>query len=35
VKEFADKVGLPIEATRGGAETAYPEYHRNTPSTGH
>jgi hypothetical protein len=35
VKEFADKVGLPIDATRGGAETAYPEYYRKTPSTGH
>ncbi|MGH2399742.1 MAG: hypothetical protein ACRDF6_07835, partial [bacterium] len=26
VKEFADEYGLPIEATRGGRETAYPEY---------
>jgi len=23
---FADKVGLPLEAVRGGAETTYPEY---------
>ena len=28
LQEFADKVGLPLEATRGGAETAYPEYQR-------
>ncbi len=25
--EFADWYGLPYEATRGGAETLYPEYH--------
>lgn len=24
--EFAEKYGLPLEPTRGGAETAYPEY---------
>ena len=24
--EFATRVGLPFEATRGGAETMYPEY---------
>jgi hypothetical protein len=24
--EFADKVGLPLDAVRGGAETTYPEY---------
>jgi hypothetical protein len=24
--EFAKKYGLPLEATRGGAETMYPEY---------
>ncbi len=28
LKEFADKVGLPLEATRGGPETAYPEFQR-------
>jgi hypothetical protein len=26
--EFADKVGMPHEATRGGAETMYPEYQK-------
>lgn len=26
LKEFADAYGLPYEATRGGKETAYPEY---------
>ncbi len=26
LKEFAEKFGLPIEATRGGKETMYPEY---------
>ena len=26
--EFADAYGLPFEATRGGAETLYPEYRR-------
>ena len=26
VKEFAEKYHLPFEATRGGAETTYPEY---------
>ena len=26
LKEFAERVGLPFEATRGGKETIYPEY---------
>ena len=26
LSEFADKHGLPVEPTRGGADTAYPEY---------
>ena len=26
LEEFAAKVGLPVEPTRGGAQTAYPEY---------
>lgn len=26
LKEFAQKHGIPVEATRGGAETMYPEY---------
>ena len=26
LKEFSDRWGLPFEATRGGAETMYPEY---------
>jgi hypothetical protein len=26
--EFATKHGLPVEATRGGAETALPEFAR-------
>jgi cyclase len=26
LSEFADKHGLPVEATRGGAQTMYPEY---------
>jgi hypothetical protein len=26
LNEFADKVGLPFDAVRGGAETTYPEY---------
>jgi hypothetical protein len=26
--EFADRVGIPHEATRGGAETMYPEYQK-------
>ncbi len=26
--EFADRVGMPHEATRGGAETMYPEYQK-------
>ena len=26
VREFAEEYGLPYEATRGGAETLYPEY---------
>jgi hypothetical protein len=28
VHEFADRYGIPFEATRGGAETALPEYER-------
>jgi hypothetical protein len=28
VKEFAEKHKLPVEATRGGAETALPEFGR-------
>jgi hypothetical protein len=28
LREFADWYGLPFEATRGGAETLYPEYRR-------
>jgi glyoxylase-like metal-dependent hydrolase (beta-lactamase superfamily II) len=30
--EYAEKYGLPVAATRGGAETALPEYMRTTPS---
>jgi hypothetical protein len=26
LSEFAGKHGLPVDATRGGAETMYPEY---------
>jgi len=26
LKEYADEVGLPLDAVRGGAETTYPEY---------
>ena len=26
LREFAAKVGLPFEPTRGGAETMYPEF---------
>jgi hypothetical protein len=26
LEEFAAKVGLPVEPTRGGAQTMYPEY---------
>jgi hypothetical protein len=28
LKEFADRYGLPFEATRGGAETSYPDYRK-------
>jgi len=28
LREFADRYGLPIDPTRGGADTAYPEYAR-------
>jgi hypothetical protein len=28
LKDFAEHVGLPFEATRGGRETVYPEYQR-------
>jgi hypothetical protein len=31
-REFAQKYGLPYEATRGGAETALPEYMSKLPS---
>lgn len=31
--EFADSYGLPYEATRGGAETIYPEYRSKMPQT--
>jgi hypothetical protein len=30
--EFADRVGLPFEATRGGKETTYPEYQATLPT---
>jgi len=26
LKEFSEQEGLPYEATRGGAETLYPDY---------
>jgi hypothetical protein len=26
LREYSEKVGIPYEATRGGAETMYPEY---------
>jgi hypothetical protein len=26
LEEFAAKVGIPVEPTRGGAQTMYPEY---------
>ena len=28
LKEFSDRYGVPFEATRGGAETTYPEYRK-------
>jgi hypothetical protein len=28
LKEFPSNFGIPVEATRGGAETMYPEYIR-------
>ena len=28
LKEFADRWGVPFEATRGGAETMYPDYRK-------
>ena len=28
VKEFSESYGIPWEATRGGAETMYPEYQK-------
>ena len=34
LKEFADKYRLPVESTRGGAETAYPEYMKKMPAPG-
>jgi hypothetical protein len=36
LREFADKSKLPFEATRGGAETMYPDYAKKisgTPAT--
>jgi hypothetical protein len=33
--EFADWYGLPFEATRGGAETLYPEYRKRMPKPEH
>jgi hypothetical protein len=33
--EFADWYGLPYEATRGGAETLYPEYRKKMPKPEH
>ncbi len=33
LREFADWYGLPYEATRGGAETMYPEYRAKMPRT--
>ena len=28
LKEFGERYGVPYEATRGGAETMYPEYRK-------
>jgi hypothetical protein len=28
IKEFPNEYGIPFEATRGGAETMYPEYQK-------
>ena len=33
LKEFAEWYGLPYDATRGGAETMYPEYRRKLKQT--
>jgi hypothetical protein len=33
LREFAEWYGLPFEATRGGADTMYPEYRRTLPQT--
>ena len=33
--EVADWYGLPFEATRGGAETLYPEYRQKMPKPEH
>jgi hypothetical protein len=33
LKEFSEWYGLPFEATRGGAETMYPEYRRTLKQT--
>jgi hypothetical protein len=33
LKEFAEWYGIPFEATRGGAETMYPEYRRTLKQT--
>ena len=35
LREFADWYGLPFEATRGGAETLYPEYRETIRSQGY
>jgi len=31
LEEFANDVGLPLEATMGGAETALPEFQEKLP----
>ena len=28
LKEFSERYGLPFDATRGGAETMYPDYRK-------
>jgi hypothetical protein len=28
VQEFSERYGIPFEATRGGAETSYPDYRK-------
>jgi hypothetical protein len=32
LKEFPSNFGIPVEATRGGAETMYPEYRQKLKS---